>query len=86
MIKAALDGKLDEVSFIDHEIFGVSIPEHCPEVPDEILDPAKTWQNKDAYEKRANFLANAFLKNFERFSSYANDHIISGAPRTLSKY
>jgi phosphoenolpyruvate carboxykinase (ATP) len=86
MIKAALDGKLDEVSFIDHEIFGVSIPEHCPEVPDEILDPAKTWQNKDAYEKRANFLANAFLKNFERFSSYANDQIISGAPRTLSKY
>jgi phosphoenolpyruvate carboxykinase (ATP) len=85
MIKAALDGGLSDVNFTEHEFFGISIPEHCPDVPDEILDPVKTWNDEDAYEKRAIFLANAFMKNFERFASYATDKIIAGSPRTLSK-
>jgi phosphoenolpyruvate carboxykinase (ATP) len=81
LITAALTGELDNVKFYQHELFGVSMPESCPGVPTEILDPKNTWADKDAYDSKANFLANAFIQNFEKFSSYANDEIMSGAPR-----
>lgn len=86
MINAALEGKLNGVPFKQHEIFGISMPVHCPGVPDELLDPVKTWQDSDTYNHRADFLADAFLKNFERFADYGTDDILSGAPKTLSKH
>ena len=86
MIKAAIDGKLDNVNFKEHEIFGVSIPLSCPSVPTEILDPRNTWRDKDAYDQKANYLANAFIKNFEKFSNYATEEIIAGGPRVLSRH
>ncbi len=86
MIKAAMDGKLDNVNFKEHEIFGVSVPASCPPVPTEILDPRNTWHDKDAYDQKANYLANAFLKNFEKFSDYATEEIIAGGPRVLSRH
>lgn len=80
LITAALNGELENVQFEQHEIFGVSMPKSCPGVPAEILNPKNTWSDKEAYDAKANFLANAFLKNFEKFASYANDEIMAGAP------
>jgi phosphoenolpyruvate carboxykinase (ATP) len=81
LITAALSGQLANIEFTQHELFGVAMPKTCPGVPAEILDPKNTWADKDAYESKANFLANAFIQNFEKFSSYANDEIMSGVPR-----
>lgn len=82
LISAALNGALDNISYVTHEVFGVAMPTHCPDVPAEILDPRNTWDSKDDYDQKANYLAAAFLKNFEKFSSFASDEILAGAPRT----
>ena len=82
LITAALNGELDEVEYHDHEIFSVAIPKTCQGVPSEILDPKNTWSDKDAYDTQANFLANAFIKNFEKYASDANEEILAGAPHT----
>src|SRR5690606_22349072 len=37
MITAALNGELDNVEFVNHQIFGVAMPTTCPNVPDELL-------------------------------------------------
>jgi phosphoenolpyruvate carboxykinase (ATP) len=58
------------------------MPASCPGVPSEILNPRNTWEDPDAYDHQANELATAFLKNFEKFSSYANGEIMAGAPHT----
>jgi phosphoenolpyruvate carboxykinase (ATP) len=81
MITAALDGKLDTVKFHNHPVFGVAIPETCPEVPTEILDPKLTWTNKEAYDEKANFLAKAFVHNFEKFKEFATTEILAGMPK-----
>lgn len=83
MITAALEGNLNNVKFHAHPIFGVQVPETCPEVPADLLNPRSTWPDKDAYDAKANFLAKAFLKNFEKFSSLATDELMSGAPRVM---
>jgi phosphoenolpyruvate carboxykinase (ATP) len=81
LITAALNGELDHVEYKTHEVFGVTYPQSCPGVPSEILNPRNTWADKDAYDHQANDLAASFLKNFEKFSQYANDEIMAGAPK-----
>ena len=81
LITAALEGKLDQVEYVDHDIFRVSMPKECAGVPTEVLNPRNTWADKDAYDTKAIHLANLFLKNFEKFSEGANDEILEGAPK-----
>jgi len=81
MITEALVGDLDSVDYETHPIFGLAMPITCPDVPDEILNPRNTWADKNAYDRKANQLAGEFNKNFEQFEAYANEEILSGAPK-----
>ena len=80
MITAILEGKLDEVDFEQHPIFGLFMPKYCPEVPTEMLDPMNTWLQKGAYISKAIQLAHSFHLNFEKFASQASQQIIEGGP------
>ncbi len=82
MITAALNGKLDNVEFKEHEVFGLMMPTICPGVPSEILNPKNTWKDKSGYDQKANHLAESFIKNFEVFSDFANEEIMAAAPIT----
>lgn len=80
LITAALQGQLDTVAYQQHEVFGVAMPLSCPNVPDNLLNPRNTWESKEAYDAKAQQLAEAFLKNFEKFAEYASEEIMRGAP------
>lgn len=81
MITAALEGHLDHVGYRKHSVFGVGIPESCPNVPDQVLSPRATWEDKDAYDRKARELGTAFIQNFEKYSDYATEDILAGAPK-----
>ncbi len=81
MVAAALEGKLDEVDYELHGIFGVAMPLTCPGVPPGVLNPEKTWADPAAYDTKAKELAAAFIKNFEKFSAMASPAILAGAPK-----
>ena len=81
MITAALNGDLDKVGYRHHSIFGVAIPATCPGVPSQVLSPRETWGNDEGYYQKANQLATAFVKNFEKFAEGANEEIMEGAPK-----
>jgi phosphoenolpyruvate carboxykinase (ATP) len=81
LITAAIKGDLQDIPFINHEIFGVAVPWFCPGVPSEVLNPRNTWSDKNAYDAKANYLAEAFIKNFEKFISDANEEILAGGPK-----
>ncbi|WP_020530838.1 phosphoenolpyruvate carboxykinase (ATP) [Flexithrix dorotheae] len=80
MIQAALEGKLNYVKYENDKLFGLSIPQECPEVPKEVLSPRGLWKDGKRYDEKATQLAKAFHKNFEKFASYANEEILNGAP------
>ena len=80
MITAALNNQLKDVAYEKHPIFGLNMPKECPNVPDDVLNPKETWADKDAYDAKAESLAKSFKTNFEKFESYANEEILSGAP------
>lgn len=81
MITAALTGKLTDVTFKEHEVFGLEMPTTCPDVPDEILDPKSTWADKAAYDAQALKLAEKFVANFKKFEEHTSEEIMSAAPR-----
>ena len=80
MITEALEGRLDNVEFVQHPIFGLSMPTTCENVPDEVLNPKGTWSDAAAYDAKANELAASFKKNFAQFEDYANEEIMKGGP------
>ena len=80
MITEALEGRLDNVEFVQHPIFGLSMPTTCENVPDEVLNPKGTWSDAAAYDAKANELAASFKKNFAQFEDYANEDIMKGGP------
>jgi phosphoenolpyruvate carboxykinase (ATP) len=83
MITAALEGKLDNVEYTTHDVFGLAMPNECENVPTEILSPKNTWADKAAYDAKANSLATKFVANFKQFESAANEEIMAAAPKTV---
>jgi phosphoenolpyruvate carboxykinase (ATP) len=67
MIRTALEGKLDEVSYRKDPVFGVEVPKECPDVPKKILNPQETWADPNEYEVKAAELAHRFIENFNQF-------------------
>ncbi|MGO1584742.1 phosphoenolpyruvate carboxykinase (ATP) [Mesonia sp.] len=80
MISSALEGELDKVEYHTHPIFGLEMPKDCLNVPSEVLDPRKTWSDKEAYDIKAKKLATFFKNNFKKFEDNASDDILKGGP------
>jgi len=68
MVQAALEGELTNIETVKDSIFGLEIPLHVPGVPDEVLQPSKTWEDKAAYEAKATELAAKFRENIQKFN------------------
>ena len=80
VISSALEGKLDDVSYSAHPIFGLQMPNSCPGVPSQILHPRGTWEKAEAYDAKAMELARAFSQNFESYRTEGDENILKGGP------
>lgn len=80
MIQAALEGELNSVETVQDAIFGLNIPIHIAGVPDEVLQPQKTWSDPRAYEEKAKELAAKFRENFKKFTNVASEIVEKGGP------
>jgi phosphoenolpyruvate carboxykinase (ATP) len=83
MITAALEGELNHVQFENHPVFGLAMPNSCPNVPNELLNPRNTWSDKSEYDKKANHLAELFNKNFKQYAEGCSEEILSAAPKSI---
>ena len=84
MITAALNGRLDEATYDNHPVFGIAVPQACDGVPSELLNPRNTWADKNAYDEKAKFLADLFIRNFEKYADGVSKEILAAAPRHLT--
>lgn len=81
MVTAALTGELLKSEFETDPYFGLAVPTTCPGVPDELLIPAKTWADQEAYKEAAAKLSKMFVDNFS--SKYPNmpAEIVNAGPK-----
>jgi len=83
MINAALQGHLDDVVYSSDTFFGLAVPQTCPGVPYNIINPENSWENKNAYVQTAKNLAWQFIKNFEQYTGKLPSQIMRGGPVLL---
>lgn len=81
MITAALNGNIESVEYRHNDIFNLEVPQSCPGVPDEIMNPRNTWEDKAAYDKAAVKLANMFIDNFAEKYPDMPAEIIDAGPK-----
>ena len=81
LLNAALNGLLKEVEYRIDPRFGFNIPQSCPGVPAEILNPRDTWEDPSAYDGQADRLASMFMKNFGQFAADTPEPIRSAGPQ-----
>jgi phosphoenolpyruvate carboxykinase (ATP) len=80
MVRAALDGRLDDVETRLDPIFRVQVPVSCPDVPAGFLDPRSTWADPAAYDRQAATLATMFAENFRAFADGVSEAVRSAGP------
>jgi len=81
MIRAILNGSLAQVETQPDPIFGVGVPVSCPDVPNEVLQPRNTWEDKDAYDRQATDLARRFNENFRKYEAGVSEAVRAVAPK-----
>jgi len=75
LLRAALDGALEGVPMRPDPAFDLLVPEACPEVPSEILQPRNAWGDKRAYDATANEVARRFEVNFAQFAGSVDERV-----------
>jgi phosphoenolpyruvate carboxykinase (ATP) len=79
IVHAALNGDLEQSAYDEDPLFHIMVPQSCPGVPIEILNPRNTWQNREAFDRRARKLADDFSAHFDKV--YGNKGIATAVAR-----
>ncbi len=79
LLTAALDGSLNKVEFRKDENFGFEVPVDAPGVPTVLLNPRRTWDKPDSYDKQAAKLVQMFADNFEQYIPYIDEDVKAAA-------
>ena len=72
MLTAILDGELENEEFTPDPNFKILIPSNVPNVDSKILNPRNTWDDKEAYDAKANELIQLFKTNFTKYESFGD--------------
>ena len=75
LLTAALEGSLADAEYRKDPNFGFDVPVHVPGVADILLDPRRTWDKPDSYDRQAAKLVAMFAENFAQYEDHIDDDI-----------
>ncbi len=81
IIDAIHNGDFDEMETFTEPHFGLEVPVSCPNMPDEILRPRDTWEDKSAYDQTMKKLVGLFQENFKKFEEGVHPRIVAAGPK-----
>ncbi len=83
LLNAALNGLLDGVEFYRDPVFGFEVPKTCPEVPEHVMYPARSWPDQAQYDQRYRSLAARFIENFKKFAPEVPKEVAEAGPKLV---
>ncbi len=81
LLNAVLNDKLKDVDYYTDPVFGFQVPTSCPDVPRDVLYPARSWQREDDYWTKYKQLASRFISNMRRFEIDTPNEVIEAGPK-----
>merc|ERR1711977_678159 len=81
ILDAIHSGELAKVEYENYPVFNLQVPKTCPNVPDELLNPKKSWtQGHDSFKEEVTKLGGLFVENFKKYSDEATEDVIKAGP------
>jgi phosphoenolpyruvate carboxykinase (ATP) len=80
LLSAVLNGDLDQVTYQADPWFGFEIPQSCPGIPLEILNPSSMWSDTEAHEKSIHQLVEQFQANIKRYQDSTPEEVLQSGP------
>ncbi|WP_343612467.1 phosphoenolpyruvate carboxykinase [Novosphingobium sp.] len=80
LLNAALDGSLNDATFVKDPNFGFEVPLAVPGVDSKLLDPRGAWADAGDYDKTAHALVQLFVDNFAQFEEHVDENVRAAAP------
>ena len=84
LLDAVLNGSMDDAPFRRCERFGWEVPLSAPDVDDNLLDPRNTWADHNAFDAKADLLADRFNANFLQFAAGVTESVREAAPKVMA--
>jgi phosphoenolpyruvate carboxykinase (ATP) len=81
LLDAVLNNMLEDVEYYMDPVFGFQVPKTCPNVPDDVLYPARSWQKEDDYWRKYHQLASRFISNMKKFEADTPQDVIAAGPK-----
>ncbi|KAJ9667379.1 poly(A)-specific ribonuclease [Coniosporium apollinis] len=80
ILDAIHSGELAKAEYETYETFNLSVPKTCPNVPDELLNPAKSWTGTADFKTEVRKLGELFNENFRKYQDEATPEVLKAAP------
>lgn len=85
ILDAIHSGELAKAEYETYETFNLHVPKTCSGVPEEMLNPAKSWTGKADFKEEVTKLGSLFVENFKKYSDEATPEVIkAGKSETAS--
>ncbi|EGC35503.1 hypothetical protein DICPUDRAFT_47664 [Dictyostelium purpureum] len=81
IIDAIHSGELEKQETTPMDVFGLLVPNSCPNVPSEILMPINSWSDKEKYKTTLHKLAKLFIENFKKYQDKASKEVLAAGPQ-----
>ncbi|KAK7534882.1 phosphoenolpyruvate carboxykinase [ATP] [Phyllosticta citribraziliensis] len=80
ILDAIHSGELAKVEYETYDTFNLHVPKTCPNVPDDLLNPAKSWTGTADFKGEVTKLGRLFAENFEKYSDEATPEVLKAGP------
>ncbi len=82
IIDAIHSGDLEKIKTHNSPIFNLMVPDQCPGIKKEILDPQNTWKSQDEFNSTLKKLGAGFIENFKKYEDKTPENVVkNGGPR-----
>jgi phosphoenolpyruvate carboxykinase (ATP) len=81
LLTAVLNGTLEKMEFYTDPVFGFEVPKSCPEVPEDVMYPSRSWQKEAEYWKKYKQLASRFIDNMKKYETDTPKDVVAAGPK-----
>lgn len=81
ILDAIHSGELAKSEYENYEVFNLQVPKNVTNVPDELLNPAKSWSGTADFKDEVTKLAELFNENFKKYADEATPEVIKAGPQ-----
>ena len=84
ILDAIHSGELAKQEYETYETFNLSVPKTCPNVPDELLNPKKSWTGTADFKEEVTKLGELFNENFKKYADEATPEVLEAGPKVAT--